>query len=359
MVFLELTRDCNLHCAMCRSSSDSFRGMNMPRDILLEIAEELFPSAALVDLRGWGESTLLRDFGWNVEKALSYGTRLRLVTNALSLRPSDARLLFDGEAMVVVSVDAVSQEAASVLRRGSVRRLYSQLRMLADTRAAAGRGRLFFNTVLSAANVRELSEIVAVAGSAGAERMTLFPVVADRDNPLHLSQVPPDLLVRSLIEAAERARQAGLELRLGASLTEDLAPDVPGMTRCTHPWSVVYIDYRGGVGYCDHLIGHDSQIFAELSPDIGVLDIWNGPGFQALRRRHAAVRVSGTEGLLRHCAWCYVRRQTDFEDEVFEVEKARIAPLALALSRSAGRAGCGYEFHEFINVDSVRRRDGN
>ncbi|WP_239374320.1 hypothetical protein [Frankia sp. Cj5] len=94
VVFLELTRDCNLHCAMCRSSSDSFRGMNMPRDILLEIAEELFPSAALVDLRGWGESTLLRDFGWNVEKALSYGTRLRLVTNALSLRPFDPALSF-------------------------------------------------------------------------------------------------------------------------------------------------------------------------------------------------------------------------------------------------------------------------
>ncbi len=86
-LFIELTENCNLSCPMCRSAGPFDRAKNMDPAIFAKVADALFPTAEIVDLRGWGESTILRNFPDYVERTLAHGCRIRLVTNLTVPRP--------------------------------------------------------------------------------------------------------------------------------------------------------------------------------------------------------------------------------------------------------------------------------
>ena len=62
VLILELTQNCNLSCPMCRQGSGYRKEWDMSPSIFDKIAEELFSKAMIIDLRGYGESTLFRDF---------------------------------------------------------------------------------------------------------------------------------------------------------------------------------------------------------------------------------------------------------------------------------------------------------
>ena len=72
-VFMELTQNCNLKCPYCRSSGHFQASWNMPLSLFRRVAEEIFPTALLVDLRGWGESTILKEFPEFISITTDYG----------------------------------------------------------------------------------------------------------------------------------------------------------------------------------------------------------------------------------------------------------------------------------------------
>src|SRR5688572_2768627 len=81
IVFVELTRFCNLFCPMCREPGSVGREQTMTRNLFERIAEELFPTAEIVDLRGWGESLIMSEFEDRLGSARDYGCEIRVVTN--------------------------------------------------------------------------------------------------------------------------------------------------------------------------------------------------------------------------------------------------------------------------------------
>ena len=62
-LIIELTRNCNGHCIMCSRKKSKYNPkLNMPLELFKKIADETFPHAKNIDLRGFGESTLIPNF---------------------------------------------------------------------------------------------------------------------------------------------------------------------------------------------------------------------------------------------------------------------------------------------------------
>lgn len=317
VLFVELTQNCNLNCRMCRSSKGYQKSLNMHEAIFTKLKKELFPFASIVDLRGWGESTILKKFqGYLLESSILV-PKIRLVTNALAINRQLWQILMEKRVNVVISVDAASEKTMNLLERGEFSRLIESLNIGTRERDKINKsGVIYFNTVLSSLNLSELPEIVKLAADFGIPRVNLFPVVASRNSPLHLDHRKMEVPI-CLDIAQKVAQEKGVELRMGASLNEEIVIENGLPDRCSHPWEYCYIDYDGNVGYCDHLIGNKKLMLGSLS-EYSFQEIWNSPRFQRLRSLHVQARKGGTnelETVIPHCNWCYKRRYIDFEEE--------------------------------------------
>ena len=106
VLFLELTRRCNLACSMCRGSMMTDHSLDMSEAVLRRIEEDLLPTARVVDLRGWGESLVRRDFLSIVERFTFYLPPRNMKTVS---KKSSARIASDEPTTVrVVAVDTPS-----------------------------------------------------------------------------------------------------------------------------------------------------------------------------------------------------------------------------------------------------------
>jgi MoaA/NifB/PqqE/SkfB family radical SAM enzyme len=331
-LFVELTENCNLSCRMCRSATPYRPERDMSEAIFEVIAAELFRSATLIDLRGWGESTMLPEFGARLSRATESGARVRVVTNAIALTATLWEQLMAADAIVVVSVDAATSATSAALNRGPFDRVMRSLETGTQIRERVGKGSIRINTVLSSLNLHELPAIVAMAARMHVKRVTAFPVVADSQDPLDLGWVR-SALPALLSSAFQIAAVEGVELRLGASPLDELTEAGCLPDRCSHPWSFCYINYAGFVGYCDHLIGHRSLTLGHLTRD-GFDAIWNGGAFRALRLAHVTASRNSSVSGFEHCDWCYRRRYVDFEDDLDPRAEQRVC-------RSMGTVNAG------------------
>lgn len=316
VLFVELTENCNLHCRMCRSAGKYDISKNMDRDLFHRIADELFPHAEVVDLRGWGESTILKDFVYYLEQTTRYGCRPRIVTNLTVGNEQLWRRLVAHEAIIAISFDAATPETFARLRPGSrLPHVLANLDVIADECRALGRplDNIYFNVVAQAEALEELPRIVDLAARYGLRRVHVNPVSLSASDPGHLSRHITGVQ-RALGGLKERSQATGVEVTLGAALDETLAQAGAAAKRCTHPWVYCLVNHAGKVGFCDHLIGAGTgrYLLGDLS-ETSFEDIWNGPAYQDLRRQH----LRWAEGLgerFDECNWCYRNRYIDFED---------------------------------------------
>jgi MoaA/NifB/PqqE/SkfB family radical SAM enzyme len=321
-VFVELTQNCNLSCPMCRYGEKYNPDWNMPREMFEAIADELFPTAMLVDLRGWGESTILKNFDQLLDIALRYRPQLRLVTNAQVNRPDVWDQLMSAHATITVSCDAADPELFAILRRGgTIKRLRTTVGAIVAARDAYGAPResVLFNSVVSRDNLHDLSSIIDLAADLDVPRVVFHPLVAALDDPAHL-RGDLDGAARAYDAAAERARERGVVMQLGAAPDPSLAlVDRVRVPPCMHPWAYAYVNYAGGVGFCDHLIGDPRYTLGSLRTS-SFDEIWNGEQWAALRRSHVTGQV---EDRFAPCRYSYAQRYIDFEDRVHP-ERARL-----------------------------------
>ena len=328
-LFVELTKNCNLHCPICRPKLKYDAAFNMSMDLFERVAEELFPAATLVDLRGWGESALLRDFDRFIRIAASYRPQLRLVTNGQIDRRAIWDLLMAAHAIVVVSCDAASPELFAQLRAGgTLERFRSCVRSLIRSRDAHGapHENVVLTCVASPHNLHELANVVEMAAQLQISKVVFFPLQTNHEatslvaDPSWSMERNEDALAAAYESAIARGRAEGVVVQLGAAPTEGLT--LPGFAKpvpCMHPWSYAYVDYSGHVGFCDHLIGEPRYAFESLR-DKSFEEIWNGPDFIELRTAH---RVGELPDRFSDCRWCYRQRYVDFEDRFHDKYAAR------------------------------------
>jgi radical SAM protein with 4Fe4S-binding SPASM domain len=311
-LFVELTQNCNLSCPMCRFGEKYRKDWNMTPDVFDQLAEQLFPDVHLVDMRGWGESTMLPDFGRYVAKALAHRVRLRLVTNAQINRRPVWDMIMRGHGIVTVSCDAADPELFAKLRRGgTITRLTRTVQALVEARDRYGapRDHVNFNTVASLENLDDLPAVVELAARLDVPTVVIHPMVAALDDPMHLRR---DLArtQEAYAATAETGRREGVVVQLGAAPDPSLAlPDMVRRPACMHPWSYAYVRYDGSVGFCDHLLGADDYTLGTLR-DNTFEEIWNGPRWQQLRQAHTVGEIPDE---FAPCRYTYAQRYIDFE----------------------------------------------
>ena len=312
-LFIELTRHCNLACPMCRYPGEVPPTQRMSDALFARVEEELFPTADLIDLRGWGESLVLPEFTDRARRASRYGASLRIVTNLSFRRDAVLDLLADLGFYIGVSIDSADAEVLSFLRGGAkLAVIEANLARLSERYRAQGlQDRLNLYVTLQAPALPRLEEIVDLAVRHRIDDVRLAPVGTSLTF-LSLSTVQTELR-----EAIERVRQraAGTNVRVSvtASPLEGMLPN-ENTGACVHPWMWCYVTYEGRVGFCDHLIAADHYTLGSLTTD-SFDRIWNGAAWVALREEHVRGRRA-TAPYFHECAWCYRNRHTDCEDIV-------------------------------------------
>ena len=336
MLFLELTQNCNLACKMCRDQSPYDPKLDMSPEVFDRAMTELGPYAELIDLHGWGESTILAGFHDRLIRTLETGARVRLVTNghAMTRRLWDA--LFNAESIVVVSFDSASPANFQALGRGDFDRVVRNVRQGAEIRNLKGRGTISFNVVVNSYTLSELSDIVRLAADLGVNRVLVNPIKCSPDHPAHLRN-SVDRIPAELDRASAAAREVGVKMQLGAALDDSLAVEYGLPVVCSNPWTNALIDHRGHIGYCHHAIGRPEYVFGSLLEN-SFASVWNGPDFIELRRQLVeAATTRRVSSKFPKCEWCYHNRYRDGEFPAESVEDREVSTeTGLPLYKPAG-----------------------
>jgi MoaA/NifB/PqqE/SkfB family radical SAM enzyme len=313
-VLVELTQGCNLSCPMCRASRLSIKGRSMSMALFDQIAETVFATAEMIDLRGWGESLLLPHLDRCIARAVSAGAEVRFVTN-LAMKAPPIALLADAACHAAVSVDSVDPVLYARLREGAqFDRMQENLRALvaAYTEREVSLDRIVLTCTVTAPGLARLPEIADFAAALGIGEVRLFEVFAEPGSWLSLAGLAAEADA-AMAALAQRARALDLRVVVGSRLGTMPLRD-KSEAACLHPWSYALFAHDGGVGFCDHLNGPDGKdyILGSLH-ERSFASIWNGDDWRALRREHASTRRRDAPHF-HECAWCYDHRLVDFED---------------------------------------------
>ncbi|SED87184.1 Radical SAM superfamily enzyme, MoaA/NifB/PqqE/SkfB family [Rhizobiales bacterium GAS188] len=313
-IYVELTDLCNLTCPMCRCSP--IKGNILPLPLFSEMAAVLFPTAEFVDLRGWGESTIIPNFEQYLDVALSYPVQVKLITNAVMRKPKLWQRLGCEGITVGVSFDAAEMDLFRELRGGAeLEQVLGNLSLLVDAQRAAGHipsETTYFCITVSGRNLDQLDRIVERGMAFGIRRFKLEPLWAPDNDPNRLEYHAPGIPA-ALKRLSDLSARHDLLIELSASLLSADTRVEATRKVCIHPWEYLYINSRGRLGFCDHLNGREEFTFGSWRE--GSFDaFWNGPAMRQLRAEHLQ-RLAGT-AITRcgDCNWCYDRRYMDLED---------------------------------------------
>jgi MoaA/NifB/PqqE/SkfB family radical SAM enzyme len=306
-VLVELTQNCNLACKMCRAAQGYNPDLDMSEELFELVAKELFPYASMVDLRGWGESTILKSFPGRLTRTINSGARVRLVTNGMAMTERLWELFFQRDNVIGISFDSSTPEMFSELGRGDFHRVVRNLRKGVDIRNRNGHGSIYLLTVLNSYTLAELPDILRLAADIKLDKVVINPIKCPPSHKAHLSHAV-DKIPGVLNEAQQVALTLGIKLQLGSALETAVAVSYGLPSTCSNPWSHALIDYQGRVGFCDHLINNPQVTLGSLKEST-FDNIWNGEKFQQLRAEHVAAqekRELSTK--FRKCTWCYSNR---------------------------------------------------
>jgi radical SAM protein with 4Fe4S-binding SPASM domain len=281
---------------------------NIPNeDMLPEVIEQVIPLSRHIgemQLYGYGEPLIATRFDSLVSRLDS--ARLSFTTNGLALTParltgilSEARRPVSS---IVFSIDAATPDTYESIRRGS--RFDQVVRNLAylDTyRREHGRKvpRTEIAFVAMHRNVRELADLVLLAGRSGVSHVHVAHVVVwDESNRNESLLYHPDEMKRAFEDAERAASAVRVKLNLPALISlgetrkaREVRSAVP---KCYMPWRHPVIKYNGDVQPC--CAAPDLVMGNVLEEPFSA--IWNGPEFRAFRGR---VNASDPPSVCRTC----------------------------------------------------------
>lgn len=322
--YVEVAARCNLRCQMCPITVDPRYdpGSGRPGLFAPELFDRLapfFPTLQRVYLIGLGEPTLhsgLADFTRRLAEA---GVEVWVTTNATLVDDEKAEALAQaGLSHVSVSIDGGTRETYERIRvRGKFDHVVRGLKALGRARQRHGRPEVWLNVVANASNVPELVELVELCAEAQGDGIFIeglyafpHPAIEEFCRNESLDRLGDERVRELFAVAAQRAAELGIqwttrldELALNAPKAEagPVAPAPPPATDepeteplslpfpCSEPWSNLNINASGEVRPCCF----NDIVLGDLTRQ-SIEEIWNGPGYTALRRDMAAGRVPET-----------------------------------------------------------------
>lgn len=318
MVFVELSRHCNLACDMCRPEGNIYRQNQMSDAVFERVADALFAGAERVDLRGWGESLILPNFPQRVDRVKAAGADLRIVSNFSFRVPRAVDALARANAFVSISLDSPDAEVLKTVRKGArLDLILENIRELKRAYATYGSdfSRVYIGATVQERTVDDLHRLIQLAASLGITDVRLF---ARQNDGVHYQLSEPGRLrlLQQMDVVHRTAAQEGVKVRVGARLWPEMEDEKPAYDfPCLRPWNYVFIGWDGHIGYCDFLMGPDWEKHAVGHIlDAPFNELWNGERWRELRRRHLR-RTTDDWTVSSECSWCYKNRFVDFEDD--------------------------------------------
>ena len=171
-VYVELTTECNIACAMCPRNTWAEPGGTMSAGTFGRLIEQLadMPAPITVNFSGYGEPMGHERFWEFLAAAKSAGLEVEIVTNGLLLdEPAALRLVELGIDRVVVSIDGLSEATSAGLHAGSFPAVAANLRRLYHLRMMRGADRpeLGIEFVATRRNVHELPRLKSLSQALG------------------------------------------------------------------------------------------------------------------------------------------------------------------------------------------------
>ena len=144
-------------------------GRNMPIEMFMQVGRELFPKAINVDLRGFGESTILPYWPDIVDSLESYPfIEWNLVTNLSLTRDDVWEKMMRVGFVVGFSCDGASKETFESIRRGgSFAQSRHNLAVIRDAIKKHRNGYLYINCTVQRSNIHEMRALVELAHEFG------------------------------------------------------------------------------------------------------------------------------------------------------------------------------------------------
>jgi len=309
-IYVETTRNCNNLCAMCCRVNIADKiikykpEFDMPFILFKKIADTLFPYAEFVDLRGFGESTIMKNFMDYVNYALKFNCELGLVTNLTVQNDDMWRELVKNDIIFDVSIDGATKETFEFIRRGAIfENVINNVKKLIEFANDYNKPIENFNFLVTVQkyNIKEIPKIIELANKLGIKRIKLAPVTLAVKDPNNLSYCQEK--VKKYIPAAiNLAKEKDIEVLLINSFGLKKMEKKEGFKirkKCETPWSSIYIDYRGVVGPCNNLM---PLVFKDVNfKNNDFKEIWNNINFLLFR---SMVNTKYRTYLYDRCVWC-------------------------------------------------------
>ncbi len=242
-ISLQNTTQCNLHCPHCQ-----IHGLNqrydprlntMPFELLKRVAREALPAAEYFTLSLVGEPLASPHLEKTLLELGQYGARLDLITNATLLTRKLLLLLLPMSGKIQISIDGATEFTFEAIRLGSkfrkVLRNVSLLTKIAEMMPPESRPRITFSYTIMGSNIRELPEIVRLAGLLNVPEIDCCFITIFYDHikneAVHLHKPLYNAYAR---KALETAGELGIMLNLpapfgGVSEDENFEHDGTGM----------------------------------------------------------------------------------------------------------------------------------
>ena len=183
---IDVTTKCNLKCVMCPHATDNnFRKEHLEPSVIDQLSP-IFEDNTRIQLAGVGEP-LLAPAAWRVFEKTAKKTRIyvRLNTNGLFLTPDKIdQILHSSVAEISFSLDSCCRETYRKIRGvDRFERVIANVQSVVQRRKELNLAKpdILVNVTLMRENIEELTGIVAMASSLGADRVMAY----------HLRSLPP------------------------------------------------------------------------------------------------------------------------------------------------------------------------
>lgn len=316
VVFIELSRRCNLACPNChRWTLPQASFVDMDDDTFARVLDQLVPTAKLVDLHGLGESTLHTEFARHVRTISALGPRVRVVTNLNGLDDATIDALVEVDAYVCFSLSALGQsEYAKIYAKGDFEQLSTNLRKFQLRRGAGGLSRdMTCLTMVYEPNVDQIHSVMRFVSDFGVRNHRLFPMFLKRGDTRYIGY-HMERWERMVAEAFDLADELGTDLRVidWPEPVKDSQKTLANFV-CHRPWTHLHVNVDGQIGLCDYN-EHVTDMAGLNIREQEFESIWNGAFYQNLRRQFSNCEPERGNAFCGEL--CSPAKYVDFDDRI-------------------------------------------
>lgn len=307
---IELSSSCNLTCTICARSEFPYGPGYFPLSSFSSLVPA-FPYVKKLILHGYGEPLMHPKFPEIMEIIGPHSCHKSFYTNGTLLSGKRVDAIFQGNIdEIAVSIDTPHAPTFESIRTGaSFRRIVENIdNFIAkrDARKKAKRPRVILATVAMTDTVQHLPSLVDFAASLGVDAVEVNYLMAYKKSlvkkSLYFLQEQSNI---AFIEAKERAKRHGMELRLPALFSLKKTHEGPRPQNvCPRLYDFIYIGYDANVRPCCFPL-----LFVGNISNESIKEIWNGKAYQNLRESFAKRMPP------QFCGECLTGTYTDVDSE--------------------------------------------